>query len=114
MHGTADLMSDPAATAELVERAGSGDKTLELVPGVFHALLRDLDRDTTLDTISGWIDTRFAGAGDLIAFRGIGAAQGVERPPTRVGIVSRSAVRRVRNSTTSPARGARDVCSGHS
>jgi alpha-beta hydrolase superfamily lysophospholipase len=56
MHGTGDLMADPAATAELVERAGTNDTTLRLVPDGYHALLRDLDRDTTLDTIIDWID----------------------------------------------------------
>ena len=45
MHGTGDLMADPAATVELVERAGSDDKTLRLVPDGYHALLRDLDRE---------------------------------------------------------------------
>jgi alpha-beta hydrolase superfamily lysophospholipase len=51
MHGTGDLMADPAATVELVERAGSVDKTLRLVSDGYHALLRELDRDTTMDTI---------------------------------------------------------------
>ena len=58
MHGTADLMADPDATIELVEHAGSDDKTLHLVPDGYHALLRDLDRETTLDTIIDWIDER--------------------------------------------------------
>jgi alpha-beta hydrolase superfamily lysophospholipase len=58
MHGIADLMANPAATIQLVGCAGSPDATLHLVPGGFHALLRDLDRDTTLDTIVTWIDTR--------------------------------------------------------
>ena len=61
MHGTADLMADPDATVELVELAGSDDKTLELVPDGYHALLRDLDRETTLDTILAWIDHRIPG-----------------------------------------------------
>ena len=58
MHGTGDLMADPAATVELVEQAGSADKTLHLVPDGYHALLRDLDREATLDTIIDWIDAR--------------------------------------------------------
>ena len=58
MHGTGDLMTDPAATVDLVERAGSADTTLRLVPDGYHALLRDLDRDTTLDTIIDWIGAR--------------------------------------------------------
>jgi alpha-beta hydrolase superfamily lysophospholipase len=58
MHGTGDLMADPSATVELVEHAGSADTTLHLVPDGYHALLRDLDRDTTLDTIIAWIGDR--------------------------------------------------------
>ena len=48
MHGTADLIAKPDATVKLVELAGSCDKTLELVPDDFHALLRDLNREATL------------------------------------------------------------------
>jgi hypothetical protein len=62
MHGTGDLMVDSAATAQLVELAGSDDKTLHLIPDGSHALLRDLDRDATLDTIMSWIEERIAGS----------------------------------------------------
>ncbi len=55
---TADLMADPAATIELVERATSSDKRVELVEGGYHALLRDLEREHTMDTIIEWIDER--------------------------------------------------------
>ena len=58
MHGSADLMADPAATAELIDRAASHDKTFHVVPDGYHALLRDLDRDTTLTTILDWITER--------------------------------------------------------
>jgi acylglycerol lipase len=58
MHGTGDLMADPSATVELVERAGSADKTLRQIPDGYHALLRDLDRESTLDMIVDWIDAR--------------------------------------------------------
>jgi lysophospholipase len=58
MHGTADLMADPAATVDLVERAASSDKQLQLVEGGYHALLRDLDREHTIATIIDWIEQR--------------------------------------------------------
>ena len=48
MHGTADLMADPDDTGELVALAVSHDKSLELVPDGFHALLRDLGHEATL------------------------------------------------------------------
>jgi alpha-beta hydrolase superfamily lysophospholipase len=60
MHGTGDLMADPAATAELVDHASGADATLHLVAGGYHALLRDLDRDTTMDAIVDWIDQRLS------------------------------------------------------
>jgi alpha-beta hydrolase superfamily lysophospholipase len=66
MHGTADLMADPAATAELIELAGSADKTLHLVPDGYHALLRDLDRDDTLDTIVRWIEQRIESSDTVV------------------------------------------------
>jgi alpha-beta hydrolase superfamily lysophospholipase len=58
LHGTHDTMADPAMSVELVERAASADKTLHLVPGASHALLRDLDRRRTEDLIVEWIDRR--------------------------------------------------------
>ncbi|MGE4164161.1 MAG: lysophospholipase [Vicinamibacterales bacterium] len=58
VHGTADKMADPARSVELVERAGSTDKTLHLVEGGWHSLLRDLERATTEDVILNWINDR--------------------------------------------------------
>ena len=72
MHGTADLMADPAATVELVELAGSDDATLELVPEGFHALLHDLGREATLDTILAWIEQRIPPAAETRPARPVG------------------------------------------
>jgi acylglycerol lipase len=58
IHGTADTMAAPQASIDLDERAASTDKTLHLVSDGYHALLRDLDRDQTLETIVQWIDER--------------------------------------------------------
>jgi acylglycerol lipase len=58
LHGTADKMAAPGRSVELVERASSTDKTLHLVDGGYHALLRDLDRTATEDLILAWIDAR--------------------------------------------------------
>jgi alpha-beta hydrolase superfamily lysophospholipase len=58
MHDSGDVMADSAATIEVVERAGSDDKVLLLVPDGDHPLLRDLDRDATLAAIIDWIDAR--------------------------------------------------------
>ncbi len=58
MHDTADLMADPDDTGELVALAGSHDKSLELVPDGFHALLRDLGHEATRETTVAWIEER--------------------------------------------------------
>jgi acylglycerol lipase len=61
LHGTDDRMAAPQRSIELVERAASTDKTLHLVEGGCHALLRDLDRAATENLIVEWIETRLAG-----------------------------------------------------
>lgn len=58
LHGTADRMAAPAGSIDLAERAASTDKTLHLVEGGWHALLRDVDRGTVEDLIVAWIDAR--------------------------------------------------------
>jgi len=50
-------MADPAASSISTARQSS-DKTLHLVEGGYHALLRDLDREATLSLIIAWIDER--------------------------------------------------------
>jgi alpha-beta hydrolase superfamily lysophospholipase len=60
LHGTEDRMAAPQASIDLVERAASTDKALQLVEGGYHALLRDLDRRATEDLILAWIDARLA------------------------------------------------------
>ncbi len=61
LHGTADKMADPARSVELVHQAASADKTLHLVQGGWHGLLRDLDRNATEDVILSWIEARLPG-----------------------------------------------------
>lgn len=58
LHGTADRMADPARSVALVEQAASPDKTLHLVEGGWHALLRDIDRHEVEDLIVAWINAR--------------------------------------------------------
>lgn len=58
LHGTDDRMAAPQRSVELVERAASTDKTLHLVEGGYHSLLRDLDRAATEELIIAWIEAR--------------------------------------------------------
>lgn len=42
-HGTADKLTAPSGSRDLVARAGAADKTLRLYPGLHHDLLREPD-----------------------------------------------------------------------
>jgi alpha-beta hydrolase superfamily lysophospholipase len=59
MHGTADTITDPAGSAELVARAASADKELKLWPDNRHEILNDLDKTEVLAYLVGWLETRF-------------------------------------------------------
>src|SRR5262249_3255482 len=43
VHGTADTLTAPAGSRDLVARAGTADKTLRLYDGLVHDLLREPD-----------------------------------------------------------------------
>jgi alpha-beta hydrolase superfamily lysophospholipase len=62
LHGTANKMAASQGSVDLVERAASTDKTLHLVAGGWHALLRDVDRVAVEDLIIAWIDARIPAA----------------------------------------------------
>jgi acylglycerol lipase len=58
LHGTADRATKPSGSQSFFETAGSGDKTLKLYEGHYHDLLNDVDRDTVMSDIVGWIIRR--------------------------------------------------------
>ncbi|MDB4929546.1 MAG: alpha/beta hydrolase fold protein [Myxococcaceae bacterium] len=58
LHGTADRVTDPRGTAELVRRAGSDDRTLLLYRGLVHDLLQEPERGQVADDVDRWIDAR--------------------------------------------------------
>jgi alpha-beta hydrolase superfamily lysophospholipase len=59
MHGTADRLTPIAGSEMVVERAGSGDKTLRRYDELFHELLNEPERQQVLDEIADWLDARF-------------------------------------------------------
>ncbi len=61
LYGTADALCTPAGSVMLGERIGAVDKTVHAYDGLFHEILNEPERDTVLDDIVGWLDTR-AGA----------------------------------------------------
>lgn len=58
LHGSADKVAHPEASAELARRASSSDLTFELVPGGYHELLNDLDRESVSRRIVEWLEQR--------------------------------------------------------
>ncbi len=58
MHGEEDRLADPDASRLLADRLGSQDKTLEIVPGGRHELLREIDLVERFERIVSWINAR--------------------------------------------------------
>jgi acylglycerol lipase len=62
LHGTADKVTRPGGSQQFYDRAGSADKTLKLYEGAAHDLLNDLDKETVIADIRGWIEARLPAA----------------------------------------------------
>ncbi|KAJ1282146.1 hypothetical protein BS78_03G028200 [Paspalum vaginatum] len=56
LHGTADRVTDPAASQDLYREAASGRKALRLYEGFLHDLLFEPERDEIGAEIIGWMD----------------------------------------------------------
>jgi acylglycerol lipase len=57
-HGTADVVTDPAGSQQLYERAQSADKTLKLYEGGFHEMHNEPNQDEVLRDLLAWLDER--------------------------------------------------------
>jgi acylglycerol lipase len=63
LHGEADLVTDPAVSKALYEKAKSQDKKLCLYKGAYHAVLEGEPDETifhVLDDIISWLDQHSA------------------------------------------------------
>ena len=58
LHGTSDKATKPSGSQFFYDTAGSSDKTLKLYEGAYHDLLNDLDKQTVMADIQGWIEAR--------------------------------------------------------
>ena len=58
LHGTADKVTNPKGSQLFYDTAGSTDKTLKLYDGHVHDLLNDVDKETVMTDITGWIASR--------------------------------------------------------
>ncbi|CAL9039872.1 caffeoylshikimate esterase-like isoform X1 [Musa acuminata AAA Group] len=70
LHGEADTVTDPEVSRALYERAGSGDKTIKLYPGMWHGLTAgepDDNVEAVFADIIAWLDRRsVCGAHDRV------------------------------------------------
>lgn len=63
-HGTADRLTAPSGSRDLVARAGTTDKTLRIHDGLYHDLLREPDgagEEVTAEVVA-WIEAHTGGA----------------------------------------------------
>lgn len=58
LHGTADKATKFSGSQFFYDTAGSTDKTINLYEGHFHDLLNDIDKESVIADIQGWIDAR--------------------------------------------------------
>ncbi len=57
-HGTADRITPPAGSEMVVERAGSDDKTLRLLDGLYHETMNEPEQGKVLEMVVSWLDRR--------------------------------------------------------
>jgi acylglycerol lipase len=81
LHGTADKVTAPSGSRDLVEQAtSSADRTLKLYDGAYHDLLHDRDAVAVAADINDWMDARAAFSDPALA---AGATDGVVLPERR-------------------------------
>jgi alpha-beta hydrolase superfamily lysophospholipase len=51
-------MTAPSGSQFLYDRVGSGDKVLKRYPGLYHEIFNEPERDSVIDDLLGWLDTR--------------------------------------------------------
>ena len=61
LHGSADDLTDPAATRLFYDRAGCTDKTYRLYDGLYHELHNETDRQAVLQDITSWLNQHSGG-----------------------------------------------------
>ena len=58
LHGMLDKATKPSGSQFFYESAQSADKTLKLYEGAYHDLLNDIDKETVMADITGWVAAR--------------------------------------------------------
>jgi alpha-beta hydrolase superfamily lysophospholipase len=57
-HGTVDKLTNPKGSAAFHDAISSSDKTLVQLPGFFHEILNEPEKETVMNTIVEWIEKR--------------------------------------------------------
>lgn len=60
LHGEADKITSPQGTKAFYEAAGSEDKTLKILPGLFHEILHEPEHEQVTADVVQWINERLS------------------------------------------------------
>jgi acylglycerol lipase len=93
LHGTADRLTGPAGSRDLVRRAGGDDRTLRLYPGLAHDLLHEPGGAgaTVAGEVRAWLDAHTGGPAVALRAAGPERAPGRRRARPRAGHRARRA-----------------------
>ncbi len=58
LHGEKDKLTDPAGSAQLAQEASSTDLTHQVLPGLFHEILNEPEKEEVYEIVRGWLDQR--------------------------------------------------------
>ena len=58
MHGSADEITSPDGSRDLVRRAQSADKTLKIYDGLYHDLWHEPEKRQVMSDAAAWMDAR--------------------------------------------------------
>ena len=58
LHGTADCVATVDGSRRLYEQTKSGDKQLQLYPGLYHEVLNEPEREQVLADLTEWVEKR--------------------------------------------------------
>lgn len=58
IHGDADRLTNPKGSELFFGKAKSEDKTFRLIPGGYHELINDSDREVVMQLIVDWVEER--------------------------------------------------------
>jgi alpha-beta hydrolase superfamily lysophospholipase len=61
LHGTADKLTAPSGSRDIVARAGASDKTLRLYEGFYHDLVHEPGHERVVGDLIAWLDAHTSG-----------------------------------------------------